>query len=348
MAFRKRFCMVAGVVSAIAIAATLCGCASLGSPFQYSGNPVGTSNFGSSGQSGPIGTVSGSGGTASGNDRSAVDACELADNRKFVRISMRNLSNTYVHYFFVAIAFIQPTETTDGYIDGAVCPDDVDLYTAFGYTRVGAGQLFEFGNYCFQGPCLVYFHRTGQFQRGGSGTQSLASAIAPASGPSAPAYDNFFTSTGAAVPVPDFIMFHNPGTGQGARLKISRNQSSPCSEQSAVPGAPNCQQDAFYYVTESDLLDGSTALGAGSSRRVPSEIQGSQCECIGSNDPWQVLAPDGVSGANAECFEFLRGGRIDYVFVRDDVDPPYPQLLWRVTDGNGSVAHNYDPDSSVP
>jgi hypothetical protein len=44
----------------------------------------------------------------------------------------------------------------------------------------------------------------------------------------------------------------------------------------------------------------------------------------------------------------LRGGRIDYVFVRDDVDPPYPQLLWRVTDGNGSVAHNYDPDSSVP
>jgi hypothetical protein len=113
---------------------------------------------------------------------------------------------------------------------------------------------------------------------------------------------------------------------------------------------PDCNQDAFYYVDEFDMMIGSIdiELGFGAGRRVPSEIQGTGCACTGFQDPYQHLAPSGVAASSAACNEFLRGGRIEYVFVRDDTNPPYPQLLWRVTDQAGAEVHNFDPRANIP
>jgi hypothetical protein len=225
-----------------------------------------------------------------------------------------------------------------------VCPDDVALYTSFGYTQIPDGAEVAFGNFCIPGPALLYFHRSGQFQEAGG---ALASAIAPALGTSA-TYDTFFSSAGATVPVPDLIMFHNPGTGDGAQLKISRNTSNPCSDQTST-GDPNCEQDAWYYVDQTDRLVGSTALGSGSGRRVPSEIQGTGCECLGLSLPFAVLAPSNLSASFAQCNEFFRGGRIEFAFVDEDLDTPIPpQLVWRVTDASGALAHDFDDRVPVP
>ena len=274
-----------------------------------------------------------------------VDPCSEPNARKFVRISMRNLAtDTHIHYFLVLIAYVNG----EVYPDGAVCPDNVDLYTSFGYQEVPEGAEEEFGNYCIVGPALLYFHLGGQFRSGGGvGGSQLGSAIAPAQGTSA-TYDNFFTSGGASVPVPNQIIFHNPGTGEGAALKISRNSVGPCDIVVGDPGVSDCEQDAFYYVDDSDLITGSVALGVGSGRRVPDEIQDTGCECTGFENPHQELAPSATGALDATCNEFLRGGLIEYVFVREDTNPPYPQLLWRVTDQSGAEVHDFDPRGPLP
>jgi hypothetical protein len=273
----------------------------------------------------------------------AVDPCSETDARKFLRISMRSLvTDEYIHYFLVLIAYVNG----DTYPNGAVCPDDVDLYVDNGYREVGEGELLEFGNYCIPGPALYYYHRSGQFRTGGD---QLGSAIAPAAGATTPTYDSFFTSAGARMPVPDQILFHNPGTGEGAALQISWSATSPCDPTSAdLIVDSDCDQDAFYYVDESDIMAGSRLTGAGSGRRIPGEIQGTGCQCLGSNVPYQELAPSGTAAMAASCNEFLRGGLIEYVFVREDENPPYPQLLWRVTDQSGSEVHDFDQRGPLP
>jgi hypothetical protein len=282
----------------------------------------------------------GSAGALGGGSRATGDACDEALDRKFVTISMRSLvEEDHVHYFMVLIAFVQ-TETTEG----AVCPDDVATYTRFGYTQIPAGSEQAFGNFCIEGPALVYYHRQGRFRSAGG---TLESAIAPARGSDA-TFDTFFTSAGARVPIPDIIAFHNPGTGGGAGLLISRHATNPCGEEITSGVAGPCSQDGFYYVSDEDIMTGSNALGSGSGRRVPSEIQGTGCECAGFAVPWAVLAPTGASASDATCFEFLRGGRIEFVFIRQDEDPPIPQLVWRVTDASGQVVHDFDRRVNIP
>jgi hypothetical protein len=307
-----------------------------GNPFPYAGTSTTISVPGTTGRT--------PGGTTTGTTGGFVDPCTLSQSQKFVTISMRSLVTTdYVHYFLVLIAHVNGTE----FPDGAVCPADIPLYTSFGYVSIPAGQSQPFGNICITGPSLYYFHRNGQFQTaGGTPGQNLGSAIAPAQG-TTPTFDPFFTSTGAPVPVPDEILFLNPGTGAGQALKISRNTTDPCATQVVNVGDPPCEQDAFYYVDSTDRIDGSTALGAGSGRRVPNEIQGTGCECLGISDPTQTLAPSNQSTANAPCNMFFRGGRIDYVFLRDDTDPPFPQLVWRVTNSSGVRIHDFDPRSGL-
>jgi len=325
----------------------LLGCAAAGSPYAYL-DPL--FNVYTGVTSGPT-TAGDESGFFQTGGRTSVDPCAEPNVRKFVRISMRNLNpDDYVHYFLLLVAFVN----SETYPNGAVCPDDVDLYMAFYDEQVPEGARRPFGNFCIEGPALIYFHENGQFQRAGGAGTELASAIAPAQGTNA-TYDNFFDSAGALVPVPDLIIFHNPGTGGGATLKVSNNSLDPCAIVVGDIGDPECQQDAFYYVDENDLMAGSVNLGAGSGRRVPNEIQGTGCECgaVGTYGTWvfqaaQVLAPSGVTASNARCNEFLRGGMIEYIFVRDDVDPPYPQLLWRVTDQSGSEAHAFDPRADLP
>ncbi len=99
---------------------------------------------------------------------------------------------------------------------------------------------------------------------------------------------------------------------------------------------------------QTDQLTGSTALGAGSGRRVPAEIQDTGCECQGINAAFQTLAPSTVSASQALCLEYFRGGRIDYAFVRNDTNPPFPQLVWRVSDANGARVHDFDPRANIP
>ena len=327
------------------VAVALAGCAGSGGsrgPFELICTPFGTTG-GSTTTTGPGSSVSTSGSVRAGA-RASVNPCSESQTRKFVRISMRNLAPDYVHYFLILVAYVNGTT----YPNGAVCPSDIALYTQLGYNvQVAEGQQLAYGNYCIKGPALIYFYRGGQFQ--GAGAQGLASAIAPAQGTTA-TYDSFFGPSGQQVPVPDWIIFHNPGIGDGARLKVSFNAQDPCASSGSVGtlGTPNCQQDAFYYVDETDVRSGSTVLGAGSFRRVPDEIQGTGCTCgFGNSVAYQQLAPSGATAASALCNEFLRAGRIDYVFLRDDTDPPFPQLVWRVTDAGGGPAQSFDPRAGI-
>lgn len=325
---------LAGVLSSLWTAG--CGTAA-GSPYSLLGFPL-FSNTEQPPATGLPGT--GTGGGFFGGGVSTGDPCDEPLPRKFVTISMRNLATRdHIHYFLMMVAFINSEE----YPDGGVCPDDVTLYENFGYTRIPAGTETRFGNFCIEGPALLYFHQAGRFRATGN---RLASAIGPAQGTSA-TFDSFFSSAGAQVPVPDWIIFHNPGTGDGASLNVARKSSDPCSE-TAAPGAPICQQDAFYYVDQNDLRTGSTTLGAGSGRRIPSEIQGTGCECLGFEQPNQVLAGPTARSATARCNEFFRGGRIEYVFIRDDRTPPIPQLVWRVSDAAGGRVHDFDSRVTVP
>jgi hypothetical protein len=303
-----------------------------GNPFPYSGTAATTTTPGTTGRT--------PGGTTTGTTGGFVDPCTLSQTQKFITISMRSLVTTdYVHYFLLLVAYVNGTE----YPDGAVCTTDIPLYTSFGYISIPAGQSQAFGNICITGPALYYFHRNGQFQTTG---QNLGSAIAPAQG-TTPTYDTFFGSTGATVPVPDYILFQNPGTGAGQALKISRNATDPCATQVVNQGDPACEQDSFYYVDETDRIDGSTTLGSGSGRRVPNEIQGTGCQCRGVSDPTQVLAPSNQSTTTAPCNVYFRGGRIDYVFLREDTDPPFPQLVWRVTNSAGVRVQDFDPRAGL-
>ncbi len=329
------------------------GCGSGGTGWEFY-NPY-YSGSSSGGGTTPGGSTGGGGGLA-GSDRDHVDPCTEALTRKYVTISMRNLSSDYIHYFMIAIAFVDvdqeaedaviPTFDFNEYPDGAVCADDIALYTQRGYTLVDAGESIPLGDYCITGPALYYYHRNGNFRvAAGTDDSGLGSAIAPSQG-TAPTYDNFFTSAGVQLPVPDFILFHNPGTGEGASLKISESILDPCAIIISTDAPPACQRDSFYYTGPDDIMAGSRALGTGSGRRVPGEIQGTACECRGLQFPMHSLAPSGVTAAGSRCDEFFRGGRIEYVFVRDDTSPPYPQLLWRVTDGSGGLAHDFDSSLS--
>ncbi|QOJ15871.1 MAG: hypothetical protein HRU75_15020 [Planctomycetia bacterium] len=321
------------------VALTAAGCAGgasgitslFGSPFEYVGGNGG-------GAVTPGGTSTGGARAGAGSaGEGTIDPCTLPDAQKFVRISMRNqATNDFVHYFMILIAFVQTDEA-----EGAVCERDVPLYTSFGYTRLAADT--PLGTFCIPAGSLVYFHEAGRFRKaGGSGTTGLGSAIAPAQGTNA-TFDEFFVSGGAQVPVPNIILFHNPGTGDGARLQISFPNPDPCGSDQINTSTPLCQQDSFYYVDARDQLSGSTALGVGSGRRVSAEIQGTGCECSGFQNAFQSLR----FAAAAQCSEFARGGSIEYVFVRDDRTPAFPQLVWRVTAANGAVLHDFDPRSGV-
>jgi hypothetical protein len=332
-------------VAGVFVAGSLSGCAGGSSGELWSlfgtGSPFRGSTGATTGVTGPGETVSEPGGDISAGSGAFTDPCDESQNRKFVRISMRNLSLDYIHYFLVLIAEVN----SDTYPNGAVCPDDIALYTSFGYVSIPTGSEREFGNYCIEGPALFYFHDGGQFR--GAGAQGLASAIAPAEGSQA-SYDSFFNTSGAQVPVPNYILFHNPGTtSSGRTLKVSINSNAPCAAEVVDLATPNCEQDAWYYVDENDIRAGTTTLGPGAFVRVPSEIQGTGCECGLSNEGWSRLAPSTSSAGDAACDEFFRGGRIEYVFIRDDTEPPFPQLVWRVTDDGGVRAQDFDPRANV-
>jgi hypothetical protein len=337
--------LATALISSLSIVVLTACDGNLSSYLNYFGTPFGTS---SSSGSTTTGTSSGGGFgvgtpttiTGSAGGLVGVDACSQPEASKFIRITLRNdIPTDTVHYFLAFIAFID-----DGTGSGAVCEDDIALYRSNGYTiQLADGELREFGNFCITGPALIRFHESGRFQNT-SGT-GLASAIAPAQG-SISTFDSFFTSAGATLPVPDQILWHNPGTGEGAALKVSINDSSPCAFLTNA-GTPDCDQDAFYYVTDDDIPVGGRALGAGSFRRTPNEIQGTGCQAIGTNTVVQELAPAGTTTDGAGDNEFLRGGSITYVFIRDDQEPPIPQLVWQVRNANGALVHDFDVRTGV-
>ncbi len=330
-----RVCATWALAAACGLAAVGCGAPStLISSTLFPFVNIGTTGAGS--------TVTSSSGGGFGSDSSvALDPCDETLSRKQITITMRNdAPDDYIHYFLILVAF----ENGETYPNGAVCPDDSDFYTDFGYTRIAEGSFQEIGNICVIGPAYVYFHEQGRFQEAGG---ALASGIEPAAGSSS-SFDAFFSSAGADVPVPDRIYFHNPGTGDGAALKVSQNSLNPCGAVVTLSGDSDCEQDSFYYVDQADLPVGSNPVGTNSNRRVPSEIQGTGCECLAFQEPWHQLGPPGTIASNAACNEFIRGGSITYVFIRQDATPPYPQLLWQVRDDSGSIVQDFDDRADIP
>lgn len=335
------------VAFSIPVFAMNLSCGNAGS-FELLGSPLFTAlapGRGSAPTTGGDDTGSGFG----GGSRANTDPCSEPQERKFIRISMRNIAqDDFIHYFVAFVAYVNGA----AYPDGAVCEEDIDLYTSFGYILIPEGSTRVHGNYCITGPALLYFHQNGQFQSASATGSALASAIGAAQGTNA-TFDAFFQSSGAQVPVPNTILWHNPGTGEGAALKISQNNQNPCGIVIGLNGESDCSQDAFYYVDSTDQLNGSAVLGAGSGRRTPNEIQGTGCVTAGGDDALgtqavQTLAPSGATASNARDSEFLRGGFIEFVFLRDDRNPPIPQLVWRVLDQSGSVANDFDPRVDIP
>lgn len=268
-----------------------------------------------------------------------LDPCDESNARKFVTISLRNDNDLdHIHYFLILVAFVNG----DVYPDGAVCPDDVGLYRSFGYQEVTEGQSRSFGNYCIEGPALVYFHENGSFVSG----SGFAAAIPPAQG-QIPTFDDEFTSSGLLTPVPNQIIWHNPGFGGGAQLNTSVLPVEACNIIDTALITAVCSQDAFYYVDETDQPAGTISLGQGSAIRTGSDIQGTDCQAGFGNFSGSQLAPSSASASDALDNEFLRGGFIEYVFIRNDTQPPIPQLVWRVTDSAGAIAQDFDPRSGV-
>jgi len=329
--------------------AGLAACGSVGGGISL----INASLFPAAGATTPAPSGGGAGGPSGffgGGGRANTDPCTEAPERKFIRVSMRNLAPLdSVHYFVTFIAYVNGAT----YPNGAVCMDDIDLYLQNGYEEIPDGSSRDFGNYCIAGPALIRFHESGRFKAGGGSSGATSgSSIGRAQGTS-PSFDSFFTSSGARIPVPNAILWHNPGIGEGGALKVSRNNQNPCSTVVSVSVDSDCNQDAFYYVDNTDLQNGSNRLGAGSGRRVPNEIQGTGCECgafdfVLNTAATQVLAPSGATASTAQCNEFLRGGLIEFVFLREDTNPPFPQLVWRVTDSSGSIAHDFDPRAEIP
>lgn len=315
------------------------GILSLGNPFPR-GGAVGGGDPGANDGFGAGGVVD------DGGAGFFTDPCAEPTNRKFVTVSMRNDNQLdFVHFFVVFIARVNDPTGAAGFVDGAVCPDDIALYQSGGYTTfIANGAQQTFGNYCIDGPALLFFFESGAFR---DTTGALASGIEPASG-ALPSFNPFFSASGATIPVPNEILFHNPGTGSGAALQVSTVLANPC-DTTLIGGTPNCSQDAFYYVSTDDIPAGSPILGLGSSRRVPNEIQGTQCQLGNQTAAFQVLAPAALSASDAavNITNFFRGGRIEYIFIREDVDPPIPQLLWDVTDGTGAPAQMADPRATL-
>jgi hypothetical protein len=328
------------VLALLAASWAVSGCGG-GSYFRILSGPFPDPQGATAATTSPGATATTPGGGGSGN-LGTPDPCDETQARKFIRISMRNTSDDTIHYFLVLVAFVNSTR----YPGGAVCSDDIGLYTSFGYSLVPAGSRRAFGNFCFDGPALIYFHRAGQFRAPGSTT--LSSAIPPAQG-SAATYDAFFSSSGAQTPVPDLILFHNPGTtAEGRTLKVSLSLIEPCATGGVQIADPDCEQDSFYYVDENDQRAGSTVIGPGAYVRVPSEIQGTGCQCGLSNTPWASLAPPGTNPrTQAQCDQFFRGGRVDFAFIREDTEPPFPQLVWRVSDVSGTRVQDFDERSGV-
>lgn len=351
---RRPALLLGGVLLAATTGLALLGCGGGASLFNLYGglfDEVG----GASGSSGAtVGIGSGGSGISSGgsgNDRTPVNPCNLNESSKYVRISMRNQNELdYIHYFVIFVAYVYEANVGDSEgvrgVYGAVCPDDKQLYRSNGYElEVADGEDLVIGNYCIEGPAMVQFYENGRFRRTSGSGNELASAIAPASG-SVPTYDLDFSTVGARIPVPNIILWHNPGTGEGAALKFSENARDACRDPNDASADPDCFQDAFYYVNENDQPSGSPILGSNSYRRVPSEIQGTLCRS-GLSRASQNLAPANITGEFARDYEFFRGGRIDYVFIRQDLEPPIPQLLWKVTDSRGGVAHTFDPRADI-
>jgi hypothetical protein len=319
----------------------LAGCAGGSAALDWLGTSFRMGPRDASDTGGPTTSGVTTGSTLGGTGRTSSDPCGETQDRKFVHISMRNTSQDYIHYFFVMVAYVYG----DRYPDGAVCPDDVDTYIANGYTTiVEDGEAIGFGNECIIGPALVYFHESGRFQSGGS--TGLASAIGPADESSA-TYDSTFTASGRRIPVPNWIWFHNPGTGEGRALHQAQTASTPCDVGVIETVDSNCEQDAFYYVDEYDNPVGSQAGTLSPYVRFPSEIQGTGCTCFGTDEAYAELAPSGATGASIRCNEFGRGGRIEFVFLNDSTEPPPPQLVWRVRDSSGAVVHDFDDRANV-
>ena len=185
--WRRRTGRRAAALAALAAAGwlPLLGCGSGGSAWDIIGSAFSYSSGGST-DTGPTTTGRTGGSTFGQADRTPVDPCTESLARKFITISMRNYCTDYIHYFFVAIAFVDVDETAEGVVipsfdstqfpDGAVCPDDVSLYLQNGYQQIRAGEQLEFGDYCLTGPALYYYHRGGRFRiSAGSGSTGLGS-----------------------------------------------------------------------------------------------------------------------------------------------------------------------------
>ena len=328
------------LAGSIGLASTISmGCGGFGDAAGLLGAPlIGRNQAGGGGGGGGGGGDPGNPFTGGGG-AGLLDPCQESLSRKYVRITMRNSNpDDFIHYFVAFVAFDYDAVANP---EGAVCPADAALYTEFGYQRIADGSAVDFGKYRIPGPAYFYYHENGRFRSATGGSAVTASAIPPAQGTSTPTFDTFFGSGGARVPVPNVILFHNPGGAAGGPLRISRNIQE------------SCDQDAFYYVDESDRLAGNTSTGPGSARRIAREIQGTGCECPGVGvfldaEGAQSLIAPGTPIRNRNCNQFARGGRIEYVFLRQDSDPPVPQLVWRVSDSTGAVIQDFDSRVTVP
>jgi len=139
------------VLAGVIVCSLVLGCGGATNAFRnFFGSPYPYYPSGSSGTTGPGSSGVSTGGTLDTSGGTSTDPCSEPQGRKFVRISMRNLAEDYVHYFLILIAY----ENSDTYPDGAVCEDDIALYQRNGSILVPAGRATPLGRPCIRGPEL--------------------------------------------------------------------------------------------------------------------------------------------------------------------------------------------------
>jgi hypothetical protein len=279
------------------------------------------------------------------------DACEPVPAIGTVRITLRNATPSFVHYFMHLVAEAGPT--------ASVLPSQVSRYTAAGYCALPVGQDLFIGDiqFALSDPAnqwLWYYHACGLFPCTGAATTmcdgcsgsscstcvfDLASPcpnttgshtflssgiVAPTSVATLP-QDEFWRNR--TMPAPDHILFYeHPGVPS--------------------PGGNVCLHESFFFYP---VAPDDTPMVPADPRSVPAnvgrpnQIQGTRCDCTPlSPAAVQSLTPSGVPDGSSACNQYPAQASITYTFVDDATY----RLVWEVRSGLGTLIHA--PAVTVP
>jgi hypothetical protein len=282
-------------------------------------------------------------------------------NRNIVLTLQNAMTDRYVHYHLILIAFAED-----------IVPGDGSRYEAAGYVHYATGT--SIGCYGFAKDLYLYYHYNGKFRANISSTSSaMMAGIPPATSASQPRQDYYFINR--QMPIPSVILFHDPGSTVPSPFNSGRDSTTINPALDDVTSCVSCTRSAqasWYYVTANDVAIGNpTACSEGRNDvaailryfRVPAETQDTACfDCVGSagmvplatltTAHWMHNTAVGTTGGaqpagnptDCLCYEYYMDGFITYTFRNITGTTPgttaVPSLVWDVRSRTGTIIHS--------